>query len=156
MLASCAELSAGLPGPIFEHVKQMRRAQKAVDELRRVLPNLIGFHMAGVKQPGLLAGPDTASDHATRAIALHNMQAALTDVEGSLSSTQVEKLLTGWHIAAATAHLAYLSVVGQGSGSKGGPGARFVQLALEASGHVKYGLSAIESALTAHPLTQKR
>jgi hypothetical protein len=158
MLASAAELSAGMPDA-GGHISRIRRAQKAVDELRRVLPDLISFHFAGadlLDPPSLSILEETRKLHAQRANSLHGMLTSLVDVEESFSSVKLEKMLSGWHMAAVGLFSSYVACVGKGTHSRRGPAARFVRAALKAAGYDEPELGAIEAALNERALRRTK
>jgi hypothetical protein len=157
LLAAAAGMSIGMPDPTG-HIGRVRRARKAVDELRRVLPGLVWYHLANSSEPSHLAQltPEkTDKLHTEHARSLTAMWSALVDVEGEVSSKKLEKTLCGWHMAAAGLFLSYVALVGSGTHSRRGPAARFVCIALKAAGYGEQELGAIEAALDSHRLTSR-
>ena len=146
--ASLAVISAGFPDD-DGLIGRIKRAQAAVDALRRELPHLIGASVcvALMPDPPCLLGSAEArqGDAARRAIELQKLEAALVNVDPGWK--RLEAAATHWHVAAIVLLSGLRSVVGKASGSRNGPGARFVRLALEAVGHGKHELSAIEAAI---------
>ena len=149
LLFSCAELSAGLPDDLG-HRANLRRAHKAVRELRAVLPSLIAFNVSSAQTPPLL-NPESGPSFAAEAVRLQHLLAHLVEMPGAASVEKWEKWISGWHLAADILFRSYGIVVGSAKPTKGGPAVRFVRIALIAVGHdpQKVTLGAIEAALRA-------
>ena len=149
---SAATLSAGLPDPLG-HMARLTRAQKAVNELRLVLPEIRAFHLVSLQSPGLLDEPNDIF-HAERVAALARLEACLVDVIGNISIPRFQNILCGWHTQAASMFLHYRMIVGPASTTRHGPAARFVRLAVQAIGFPRPELAAIEAALNGSALVK--
>lgn len=117
------------------------RAQAAIDELRRVLPELKGWYALplpeGVDeqyQVALQQGRDQ----------LDRLDAALFDVQPRGKPNLLEG---SWHERAVNCFQGFWLATGTGAISKNGPACRFVQAALELIGDGRKPLGTIEQAL---------
>jgi hypothetical protein len=120
------------------------RAQDAIDELRRVLPEIHAWYS--------LPGPDHRTDTdlykdqlAIGRSRIEHLQAALFDV---IETRGKPPVIEGtWHDRAATCCQLYILITESGSVSKHGPACRFVQAALRLLGDGDKELGTIEQAL---------
>jgi hypothetical protein len=152
--------------PLPDIHDQRRVANKAVAQLREVLPAIIMNLMVVVEAPNLLGEAGLTRDailvrqtkaKKDRADALRLYKAL---VDFPTPPQKIAKLLPNgnspglhWHLVAALFFLNYRAVVGHASVSRHSPAARFIQLALRAAGYADIELPAIEQALLRSPLT---
>lgn len=155
MLKTVAKLCAGVP--ISPEVALRRRAQRAVDELRRTLPDLVGWSFYHISNPSLLGTlptPEGQAAHrehyARQAAAEAKLLVALVDLGKPPKRFPMVPNDAGhiqWHGAAIALFIALLPVVGRASTSRYGPGNKFVRLALAKAGYPTPLAEATEQAL---------
>jgi hypothetical protein len=159
-LSLCSELAetlnalAGLVQYARENKRPvLRRAQEAIDELRRVLPEVIAME---VVMPGFfgLSDPEyeqISQDRLRRLVHLDKALEQMFDLVFRLPNGRIWEGLPGhWHQRAGVIFDYYLRIVGPSGISREGPGVRFVRLALERIGDAGPGRAehaAIEEAL---------
>ena len=131
------------------HLSLLDRAQKAVGELRAVLPPiLLHLHPETNDGTSLLAraalGDEEAWNEARRAfVQVWKMHEALVDLP---SSKAIEKF-EDWHVAADVIFQTVRAYAGGGSSSRTSRLTEFVRLALERTGHGDHTVEGIETAL---------